>query len=156
MSMWLYQINQQWWGPQRYRVEIWEDERWSWPVGRKIGAEEQPQPGDTVVFFYAPSGGTDAGFYGWAVITEWLADQDTLYFRPVAPSNHLKMYPWWDTEAHELAEKIRGKVKQGTLWRIPDDLSFQVRRGLTRWVGGQAEAPLVARKGPAARPELRA
>jgi len=27
MSMWLYQINQQWWAPQRYRVEIWERER---------------------------------------------------------------------------------------------------------------------------------
>jgi hypothetical protein len=140
MSMWLYQINQQWWEPQRYRVEIWEHERWTWPVRRKVGASENPQSGDTVVFFYAPIGGHDPGFYGWAVITEWLPGegQDEMYFRPVAPSDHLKMHPWWDSDARHLADQIRGKVKQGTLWKITEDLSASMRMGITKWTSGQS------------------
>jgi hypothetical protein len=38
MSMWMYQMNQKLWEPQRYRVEIGETERWSWSVGHKVGA----------------------------------------------------------------------------------------------------------------------
>lgn len=149
MSMWLYQINQKLWEPQRYRVEIWERERWSWSVGRKVGAtEEPPRQGDTVVFFYARTGGPDLGFYGWAVITEWLPgdrdNQDQMYFRPVAPSDHLKMHPWGTKEAEELANQIRGKVKQGNLWRVPENLSVSVRRGITRWVSGQLSPPGVS------------
>ena len=156
MSMWLYQINQQWWAPQRYRVEIWERERWSWPVRRKVGAIEDPQPGDTVVFFYAPSGGPDPGFYGWAVITEWLSgEQDEMYFRPVAPSDHLKMHPWWDADAQALADQIRGKVKQGTFWRVAEDLSATLRRSITRWASGYLSPQLAAGR-TAAKPEARA
>lgn len=33
MATWLYQINQKEWPPERYRVEIWEGERWRWPFG---------------------------------------------------------------------------------------------------------------------------
>ena len=134
MSMWLYQISQQSWEPERYRVEIWESERWSWPVGRKIGAADPPRAGDTVIFFYAPSGGTDPGFYGWAVITEWLPGEswDTLYFRAVTPSDHLKMHPWWDEDARTLADRIRGKVKQGTLWRVDDEYLPALREGISR------------------------
>jgi hypothetical protein len=136
MSTWLYQINQKSWSPQRYRLEIWENERWSWSVGRKTGTSELPSPGDTVVFFYAPSGGIDPGFYGWAVVLEWLNEESSLYFRPVAPSNHLKMCPWWDKQAKKLAESIRGPVKRGTLWRVSDDLVQELRSGITSWVGG--------------------
>jgi hypothetical protein len=138
MSTWLYQINQKSWSPQRYRLEIWENERWSWPVGRKTGAAKLPSPGDIVVFFYAPSGGIDPGFYGWAIVLEWLNEESSLYFRPVAPSNHLKMCPWWDKQAQKLAESIRGTVKQGTLWRVSDDLVPELRSGITSWVGGNA------------------
>jgi hypothetical protein len=138
MTMWLYQMNQKLWEPQRYRVEIWEGERWSWSVGRTVGAtKEPPRPGDTVVFFYAPAGGHDPGFYGWAVITEWLPEHDEMYFRPVAPSDHLKMHPWGDEEADELANQIRGKVKRGNLWRVSENLSVSLRQGITRWVSGQ-------------------
>jgi hypothetical protein len=136
MSTWLYQLDQKSWKPQRYRLEIWENERWSWPVGRKTGASELLSPGDTVVFFYAPSGGIDPGFYGWAVVLEWLKEESFLYFKPVAPSNHLKMCPWWDKQAKRLAESIRGPVKQGTLWHVPEDLVPELRSGITSWVGG--------------------
>jgi hypothetical protein len=103
--------------------------------------DEPPRQGDTVVFFYAKAGGPDPGFYGWAVITEWLAGggpgKDEMYFRPVAPSDHLKMRPWWDDEAEELADRIRGKVKRFNLWRVSEEDSLGLRRGIARWVSGQ-------------------
>jgi hypothetical protein len=145
MSVWLYQLNQKSWEPERYRLEIWEGERWAWSVGHMVGATEKPpRQGDTVVFFYAKTGGPDPGFYGWAVITEWLPgegeDKDQMYFRPVAPSNHLKMDPWWDGEhgeAEQLADRIRGKVMMGTLWRISGNDYDQLRRAVARWLTGQ-------------------
>jgi hypothetical protein len=136
MGTWLYQINQQQWPPERYRVEIWEGERWRWPVGQLVRgpSAEGPQAGDTVVFFYARTGGVDPGFYGWAVVLEWLEREREMYFRPVAPSDWLKMDPWWDEVASGLADRIRGAVKQGTLWRVPEDLVPELRRGIAEWL----------------------
>lgn len=145
MSAWFYQISPKSWDPQRYRVEIWEDERWSWPVGRISSSKERPKPGDVVAFYYAPSGGDDPGFYGWAVVSEWFDENNTLYFRPVAPSNHLKMHPWWDEQARQIADEVRGKFKQGTLWKVPSDLWERVQRGITAWVGGQSGSRPISR-----------
>lgn len=94
-AMWLYQINQELWSPRRLRLELWEGERWSWPT-RKFRSAERPEPDDTVVFYCAKSGGSDPGFYGWAVVTEFYDDAEVLYFTPVAPTDYLKMTPWWD------------------------------------------------------------
>jgi hypothetical protein len=99
---------------------------------------EIPNPGDTLLFFYAPSGGNDPGFYGWAVILEWLEIHSHLYFRAVAPSDYLKMRPWWDDDARDVAEAIRGKMKQRTLWIVSDDLVRRVREGIKSWVHGCA------------------
>lgn len=137
MSVWLYQINQRKWKPERYRLEIWEGQDWAWPVGQKLTRGRTPQAGDTVVFFYAPSGGTDAGFYGWAVVLEWFeASSAPLRFRPVAPSDCLKMDPWWGKRAAALADRIRGKVKQGTLWLFPEGAVTELRAGVAAWLGG--------------------
>lgn len=134
MSTWLYQFSPQTWSPERYRLEIWEAEKWAWSVGQRAGGKE-PQAGDTVVFFCSPTGGKDPGFYGWAVVLEWFPTNDTpLYFRPVAPSDHLKMDPWWDDEAEDLANVIRGKVKRKTMWLVHDEYVSQIRRGIARWL----------------------
>ncbi len=138
MSTWLYQISPQEWSPDRYRVEIWEGEKSAWPVGAKFTGGKTPQPGDTVVFFYSPTGGSDPGFYGWAVVLEWYETSSTpLYFRPVAPSDYLKMHPWWDTSASKLANMIHGKVKQRTLWIVEGDLAKKIRRGIAEWLASQ-------------------
>jgi len=139
MAMWLYQMNQKQWPPESYRLDIWENERWTWPVGRKASTGS-PKPGDRVIFFYAPAGGPEPGFYGWAIVLDWRHDEEgqRLYFRPVAPSDHLKMHPWWNDAAEEIAEKVRGKVKQGTLWEIPDDLAADICAGITAWLSGCA------------------
>ncbi len=143
MAMWLYQMDQQQWPPNSYRVDIWENERWTWPVGRKASTAS-PKPGDRVVFFYAPSGGIEPGFYGWALVLDWHEDERGMYFRPVAPSDHLKMHPWWDASAKEVADAVRGKVKQGTMWEVPDDLAAVISAGITAWLShsvGDGRAP---------------
>ena len=58
-----------------------------------------------------------------------------MYFRPVSPSDHLKMHPWWDDDAKRVADGVRGKVKQGTLWEVPDDLAKAISVGITSWLG---------------------
>ena len=141
MSYWFYQLNQENWKPERFRIEIWESERWSWNVSTLRGGGELPQPGDSVVFFYAKAHGTDPGFYGWAVVLEYHEDSTTLYFRPVAPTNHLKMHPWWNGEAQDVANEVRGAVAQGTVWRVSDEQWRRIRRGITAWIA--AEGPRV-------------
>jgi hypothetical protein len=110
-----------------------ENERWRWRVGRKASTGS-PKPGDRVVFFYAKSSGNEPGFYGWAVVLDWHEDERGMYFRPVAPSDHLKMHPWWDANAEGIADEIRGKFKQGTLWKVPDHLSPDISKGITAWL----------------------
>ena len=135
MPHWLYQIDQSAWPPGRYRLEIWEGERWAWPVGR-LASKKRPQAGDTVTFFCAPSRGSDPGFYGWAVVTEFYTEAvHELYFVPVAPSDALKMMPWWNAEARKVADEIRGRFKQGTMWLIDDTLRDRLRRGIREWIG---------------------
>jgi hypothetical protein len=128
MSTWLYQLNPTIWPPERYRLEIWEGERWSWSVGRKVTGGRSPKAGDVVVFFSTPSGGTDAGFYGWAVILEWYQEGEEMYFRPVTPSDQMKMHPWWNKEAQTIANEIRGRVKQGTFWYVDDNHAMKIRK----------------------------
>lgn len=138
MGYWFYQISQEIWEPERFRIEIWENERWSWTVPTLRGGGE-PQPGDSVAFYYAKAHGADPGFYGWAVVLEYHKSHDenkTLYFRPVAPTNHLKMHPWWNEEAQEIANEVRGAVAQGTVWRVSDEQWKRIRRGFTSWVSG--------------------
>lgn len=138
MSTWLYQMSPKVWSPSQYRLDIWEGERWAWPVGAMSGQGKKPEPGDLLVTFFTKGNGTDPGFYGWAVILDWLNEAgDQLRFRPVAPSDSLKMCPWWDDEASSIADKIRGNMKQRTLWLVEDDLSTQLRHGILTWVAGR-------------------
>jgi hypothetical protein len=130
-------MDQRQWPPNSYRLDIWERERWTWPVGRK--SKGTPKPGDKVVFFYAPSGGIEPGFYGWAIVLDWHEDERGMYFRPVAPSDHLKMHPWWDAAAKNVANAVRGKVKRGTLWEVPENLSTALCGGITAWLNRQTD-----------------
>ena len=138
MSAWLYQMSLEQWPPSSYRLDVWENERWSWPVG-KVQSKGRPAPGDRLFFFYAPSGGTEPGFYGWAIVLEWPAgDDDTrVRFRPASPSDHLKMCPWWDDEVKSIVNRVRGRVKQGTVWRIDDATAQAIGRGIGRWLFGK-------------------
>jgi hypothetical protein len=137
MATWLYQLSGKNWSPNRYRFEIWEGERWSWDVNSISKHDhDDPKVGDVVVFFYAKSKSSDPGFYGWGVILEWYpADISILYFRPTSPSDYLKMHPWSDKKAMELADKIRKPIKQGTLFLVQEELEGELRDGISTWLG---------------------
>jgi hypothetical protein len=137
MAMWFYQLSEQEWPAERYRLDIWENECVRWRVG-KISGDEQPKPGERVAFFYAKTGCREPGFYGWAVILRWESEDKEIYFRPVAPSNQLKMHPWWDQpngNAARIADAIRGPQTQATLWPIRDELVGAIGAGIASWVG---------------------
>jgi hypothetical protein len=132
MTMWLYQMSQTQWPPNSYRLDIWENERWRWPTGTRV--PKGLEPGDRVAFFYARKGGPEPGFYGWAVVLDLHDDGRGMYFRPVAPSDHLKMDPWWDERAAAIADEVRGTVKQGTMWRIADETAKEISAGIAAWL----------------------
>jgi hypothetical protein len=139
MAMWLYQLTAKYFDPRRYRLEIWEQERWRWETGERPPVKDPPKPGDTVVFYYTPAGNSDPGFYGWAVILDWYSETKCpMSFRPVAPSDRLKMDPWWEGIAERVANRIRGKkdgkVRRTTLQRISSANAAEVRRGIAQWL----------------------
>jgi hypothetical protein len=141
MAMWLYQLSQNTWPVNNYRLDIWEGERWCWEVRRVVG-DDVPVPGDTIYFFYVKADCPAPGFYAWAVVLQCVVERDDrrIYFRPVAPSDQLKMCPWWDGpdgSVQKLVTQIRGAVARGTLWRVPDELVPTIGRGIARWVSGQ-------------------
>ena len=132
--MWLYQLSQNSpWPPERFRHEIWERRPWHWNHGNKVGGEE-PEVGDTVVFFYSKSRGEEFGVYGWAIVDRYDGDSDIIYFTPVAPTDHLKMDPWNDKSAHAVIDAIRGTMPRATLFPVSREDAVQVRRGITRWL----------------------
>lgn len=136
MSTWLFQLSPKVWSPEEYRQEVWQGQTCNWPLRRRPSAANSPALGDTLLLFYSATGGKDPGFYGWAVVLQWVPQSPTpLCFRPAPPSDYMKMHPWWDEEAAELANAIRQPVKVGTLWRVPDALVARIREGVRRWVG---------------------
>jgi len=134
MNTWIYQLNQQDWKPGIFRYEIWENQRWHWSYGQKRG-DATPEVGDTVVFFYAPASGNDPGIYGWAIVERCDAESKTLYFIPTAPTNHLKMHPWWDDDAKSVTDEIRGPMKQATLFQVRNEMISRIRSGIRNWLG---------------------
>lgn len=142
MSVWLYQMSQQEWSPERFRFDVWENERWKWMLrhddgdNMRILGSERPQPGDTVIYFFAEKDCPEPGFYGWGVVlTEWSENARELYFRPAAPTDQLKMRPWWNDEAKKLSNEIRNP-SQGTLRRLSLTDAQRIQKEIFAWVGG--------------------
>jgi hypothetical protein len=119
VQAWLYQMSAQLdpkWGPAEYRAQAWEDTPITWPTHRVTGGV--PAIGDVVVTFFAPSGNPDPGIYGLGIITNVFPSRDHFEFRLCPPSDQLKTVPMWDTRLKRLVDRVRGRVKQGTLWPI--------------------------------------
>lgn len=127
MSVWLYQMNQEYYSPSRYRLDIWEGRKWHWEYGNKYG-DTEPTAGDRIIFYYTPRKGDDPGIYGWAVIISAYTEEKQIYFIPIDPSDKLKMYPWYGSDIN----KIR-PVNQGNLFLINDDVKLKLVRGIIRW-----------------------
>jgi hypothetical protein len=131
MSAWLYQMTsnkEEPWNPNQYRMEVWEGSPVTWPVGRilKRGGEGISR-GDTVVFFFAKTGNSEPGLYGWGIVLEIVESnvRNRIKFQVSPPSDYLKMIVIWDKQLEEVIERIRGDVAQGTMWPI-DDKDFEI------------------------------
>lgn len=139
MTMWLYQMNEKMWSPQQCRAELCSKRKIDWPVHKVTGGE--PAVGDTVVLYYSRTGASDPGFYGWGVITRLKGKKaPRIEYVPCDPTNTLMMIPWGTPEAHALADKIRGAMKQGTMFRIDDEYRSAVRFGIRTWVNGSGSS----------------
>ncbi len=142
MKTWLYQLDAKKWSPNLFRCAIWEGRQWQWNRKRSRPADAVPDPGDALLFFYT-MGTKEPGIYGWGIIDrcEDFGDDKMLNFTPTAPTNHLKVDPWWDTECERIVTEIRPMPNAGTLLEVPENLVPQIRRGIKRWVyhaGGEA------------------
>ena len=132
MAFWLYQMSAKEWSHGRYRAEVWEGNDTTWDTKKIAPAGSSPELGDVVVLFYAPTVSKDPGVYGWAIVL-W-CDGEEIRFRPASPSDHLKMNPLWDDRVGAIIDQIRGKVAQGTMWKIPIDLMGLLRQAITQHV----------------------
>jgi hypothetical protein len=121
MQSWLYQMRSlPDWGPKDFRLEVWEGSEVAWTTGR-ISTKTEVQPGDLTFLFFAPSGTDDPGLCGWGLITAVPAGR--VRFRPLPRTDVLKVDPIWDDAMKKIIDRIRGKVKQGTMWPIgPEEL----------------------------------
>lgn len=130
MAYWLYQMSSTVWAPDQYRIEVWEGEHTNWQTNRVVPKGNSPQPGDIMLLFYAPTGESDPGIYGWVVVTRF--DDGEVRFRPSSPSDYLKMNPVWDDDIKNIIGQIRGKVATGTVWKINEELFKQLRKKITQ------------------------
>lgn len=144
MSTWLYQMDADEWPPETFRNEIWEGRSWRWERRKmKSATDAKPEVGDTILFYYCKNHCTDWGFYGWAVLDRYDEKLKRLHFMPATPTNWLKMDPWRDNEASSsevqtLANSIRGKMMQGTLFQIEKSEHIQsIRLGIRRHFNGR-------------------
>jgi hypothetical protein len=65
-------------------------------------------------------------------VKEKLEKISKVEFRALPPSDYLKVDPLWNDVVEQVVERVRGTVKQGTMWRVPrNDFSVlrdQIRR----------------------------
>jgi len=134
MAYWLYQMSSSVWSSGLYRLEVWEGEHTNWQINRKVPQNKSPQTGDIMVLFYAPSGESDPGIYGWAVVIRF--DGYEARFMPSSPSDYLKMNPVWNDDVKKIIDKIRGPVKTGTVWEIEESLFKQLRQKIAKHIKG--------------------
>jgi hypothetical protein len=122
------------WSSDLYRLEVWEREYTNWAISRKVPKNKSPQPGDIMVLFYAPSGESDPGIYGWAVVIRF--DGYEIRFMPSSPSDYMKMNPVWSDDVKNIVDQIRGPVATGTMWKIEESLFKQLRQKIAEHVYG--------------------
>jgi hypothetical protein len=120
MAAWLYQMAEgEDWTPEEYRLEVWEGNHVTWPH-RKIVLKTaaDPAPGEPIVLFFAKSGTEYPGICGLGVMLKLLSHREKIGFRPVFPTDLLKMAPIWDTEIEELVNEVRGPSPRATMWSM--------------------------------------
>ena len=140
MSAWLYQMSVDYWRHERYRADVWQGADTTWDVGKIVPAEATPQAGDIIVLYYVEAekgvkpAERDPGIYGWGIVL-WYEDKEIRY-RPTSPSDYLKVNPLWNDEVNKLVDDIRGRMKQGTMWKISDKHLRDIRALVAKHASG--------------------
>jgi hypothetical protein len=140
MASWLYQMttnDEDPWGPNEYRLDVWQGDSITWPVGNvKVRGMSDIRAGDVIVLFFAKSGTAEPGIYGWGVITNLVRgkSRQRIKFKVTPPSDFLKMSVCWDLELEKLVDSIRGGFKQGTMWAIKPEEFEEIKRKINRHI----------------------
>ena len=94
MAARLYQMTADNYSPEEFRSEIWEGGLIKWPSGKiSSKAGQEIAPVDIVILVYVRSGAQEPGIFGWGIILGFQKDKGHIVFRPVYPSDFLKIYP---------------------------------------------------------------
>jgi hypothetical protein len=134
LATWLYQMTVEWYPQNDYRLEVWEGKHTTWnEQGKKrVPSEPHPEPGDSLLLFFAKDSCEKPGFHGWAVVSKW-TDGERMTLTPVAPSDQLKMHPWGDTIAMNLADEVRGSPRRATFWLVDPQIARKIEAGIMSW-----------------------
>lgn len=133
MAHWLYQMSTDYFPLNRYRTEVWEETTvTNWHIGESTHKPTDVQPGEIIILFYAKTGTPDPGIYGWGIVTFF--DREAINFRPVSPSDYLKMNPLWDDDISDIVDGIRGGMPQGTMYRVADGTLKKIREKIAEHV----------------------
>ena len=137
--MWLYQLSHDIYPLEQYRLDVWQDQVLEWPTGRVMTTDgARPTPGDSVVLWYAKKHAEEPGIVGWGIVLDFrppsaLNDEDTLAWRPVFPSDALKMHPLYSADLQEVVERIRGPMPQGTMWQVEQPEAHTLALAIRSW-----------------------
>jgi hypothetical protein len=124
-EMWLYQMSEDWYPRGGYRLDIWEGALIAWDTGKVVGGH--PEPGDRILCWYSKTVSDEPGVWGWGVIMS--SDDESIRWKPVFPLDHLKLAPLFDDDLNDCIDRIRGKMRQGTMWRMSaDDAEYLTAR----------------------------
>lgn len=123
------------WLSSEYRQEVWEENTIRWNVGKIYTKNNKSiEPGDIVYLFYAKTRNEEPGIYGWGIINKYNKLRKRIDYRPVFPSDYLKMNPIWNKKISEVVDNIRGGMKQGTMWEIEEEYIKKLNKTIHNWL----------------------
>ena len=133
MTMWLYQVNPEFWSVEDYRYDSWEGEVNEWMHGN-INGDEYPQRGDTLLVWFDKGAAEEPGLHGWGVVMDLDLLEKSILFRPVFPSDLMKMAPMTEKKIFEIIEGTKGEFPVGTMWPLSLEDEKTIREMVYDWI----------------------
>lgn len=81
----------------------------------------------TLIMFFSKTGNDYLGNYGWGIVYIFNKRRNRVEFRLAPPRDYLKTDPIWREDIEKLTDKIRGKMRQITMWAICLEEFFAIR-----------------------------
>ncbi len=137
MACWLYQINARNYSQERYRAEVWEGSvTQNWTLGESPNKPKDISLGDLIIFLFVKAGRRDPGIYGWGIVTFFDKELEEIHFRPVPPSDYLKMNPVPEDKVHGIVGTIQGGFAQKAMFKIEDKEFRALRQEIAKHTYG--------------------